>query len=746
MKKWSKTLLSLGLAAMMAVSGSGTVYAAAASGEAGSNPTRTIMGTTYTDFTASVDSITVDVYSYSVDLSWYGTGRSFNVYLNGTLATTKSGSYDCDHNYNYDTYESEDTYTYYRDSYYTYLSNLQIGKNNTIKIVPTDKDNNEVASAAKSVSVKIEMPKVNYIYSSISSQLYGDEKSGYSGYGTYYTYLSWDMDKSGSTKYEVYRSTSTKSSSFKKIAETTSTYYNDESIEMGKTYYYKILPYAGTVKGDFSAVQKVEATISSSYSYIVLNDKNKPVVIAYASTRFSGFNIYRSTKQASGYKKIATITEERYTDTTAKEGSTYYYKTQPYYYNPKTKKTIAGEMSEPLGVKIVLGAGLNLETKQTAKNQVKLSWKKASGATAYDVYVKTGSVGDAYKYLGTTKGTSYTAKKLSTTDYYTFVVQAYKQDSKKIKTYYKSESGGVTMGIHSPNVTVASRTFSSNSAKDQITINNKLTWNKVFGIAGYLIEKYDSSKGDYVQVKKLKASATSYTYKQIVKSGATNATNIRVTAYKGSKTYGSTVSLDACIGNVTSIKIKESGTNGTTISWKAAKGADQYNVYRYTPMGMSVTVGNTAKTTITDKGLTPGVSYRYVIRAYNSKLYLNDDSDYYYEGETYGDKVTYPGQAYFTLKNTAPTLSKVTNASGKKAKLTWKKVSEATSFVIYRSTKKNSGFTKVGTAKKGATSFTDSKLKKGTTYYYKVAWCTTNDAGASAESALSAAKSVKIKK
>ena len=38
------------------------------------------------------------------------------------------------------------------------------------------------------------------------------------------------------------------------------------------------------------------------------------------------YYVYRSTKKSSGYKKVATVEEESYTDTKAKKGTTYYYK------------------------------------------------------------------------------------------------------------------------------------------------------------------------------------------------------------------------------------------------------------------------------------------------------------------------------------------------------------------------------------------------------------------------------------
>ncbi len=70
---------------------------------------------------------------------------------------------------------------------------------------------------------------------------------------------------------------------------------------------------------------------------------------------------------------------------------------------------------------------------------------------------------------------------------------------------------------------------------------------------------------------------------------------------------------------------------------------------------------------------------------------------------------------------TAPSVT-VKSASYNSAKLSWKKVGAAKKYIVYRSTKKSSGYKAVKTITKNSTvSFTDAKLTCGKTYYYKVA-------------------------
>ena len=75
----------------------------------------------------------------------------------------------------------------------------------------------------------------------------------------------------------------------------------------------------------------------------------------------------------------------------------------------------------------------------------------------------------------------------------------------------------------------------------------------------------------------------------------------------------------------------------------------------------------------------------------------------------------------------APVVKIGNSASSGKPMLTWNAVEGATSYRIYRSTSKGSGYSLLGTTT--ATSYTNTGAKAGTTYYYRVKAC--NDAGLS---------------
>lgn len=94
-----------------------------------------------------------------------------------------------------------------------------------------------------------------------------------------------------------------------------------------------------------------------------------------------GYEIYRSTKLSSGYKKIGSTTKTSYTDKSVKAGKTYYYKivtkgSKAIYDSPQSKKY----------AKVTVLAKPKVTVKALKKGKVKVSWKKVTGASGYVIY------------------------------------------------------------------------------------------------------------------------------------------------------------------------------------------------------------------------------------------------------------------------------------------------------------------------------------------------------------------------
>lgn len=150
--------------------------------------------------------------------------------------------------------------------------------------------------------------------------------------------------------------------------------------------------------------------------------------------------------------------------------------------------------------------------------------------------------------------------------------------------------------------------------------------------------------------------------------------------------------------------------NKIKVSWKTVAGADNYTIYRSTSKNGTYkkvkTISDTAATSWTDGSVKTGTTYYYKMKA---KVTTN--------------KATTSGYSKVKSAKCVPAKPTVTlnSSKAKQIKVSWKKVSGASGYEIYRATSKNGKYKKVTTVKKGSTtSYTNKKLTSKKTYYYKV--------------------------
>lgn len=181
----------------------------------------------------------------------------------------------------------------------------------------------------------------------------------------------------------------------------------------------------------------------------------------------------------------------------------------------------------------------------------------------------------------------------------------------------------------------------------------------------------------------------------------------------------------------TTVTVKAADYKTAKITWKSVKNADKYQVYRSTSKSSGYSrIATTAGTSLKNTGLKTGKTYYYKVRAY-AKI---KDSDVY--------------SKYSSVKSVKTSLGKTGSLRLKtgKAKVTvkWGKVSGASGYKIYRSTKKSGGFKCVKTVKSGSTvKYVNKNLKKGQNYYYKVRAYRTVD-GNKVYGAYSSVKKVRV--
>ena len=162
------------------------------------------------------------------------------------------------------------------------------------------------------------------------------------------------------------------------------------------------------------------------------------------------------------------------------------------------------------------------------------------------------------------------------------------------------------------------------------------------------------------------------------------------------------------------------GDGQVTLAWNASAGATSYTVKRATTSGGPYTnVATVTTTSFTDTGLTNGTTYYYVVSASNSA------------GESPNSApVSATPTAGGPTVPAAPTGLTATAGNGQ-VTLAWNASAGATSYTVKRATTSGGPYTNVATVT--TTSFTDTGLTNGTTYYYVVS--ASNSAGESPNSA-----------
>lgn len=233
-------------------------------------------------------------------------------------------------------------------------------------------------------------------------------------------------------------------------------------------------------------------------------------------------------------------------------------------------------------------------------------------------------------------------------------------------------------------------------------------------------------------------SGVNYTvkYSDNVKCGTAKAVIEAVSdrGYVGSKTITFKIRPAKAVA-----KVKNSTYNQQKITWSKIAGATEYKVYKSTDnktYKLLMTVKATKNSTYSchSKNLKTGKTYYYKVRAISKQ----------------SDGTTYYG-SYSAIVKASPTLNKTSinslkNSSTRTAVVKWKKVSGATGYKVYRSTSKKGTYKVVKTIKSEKNvSYSNKKLTKGKTYYYKVRAYRVVD-GKNVYGPYSAVKSVKIKK
>jgi endoglucanase len=139
--------------------------------------------------------------------------------------------------------------------------------------------------------------------------------------------LGWTQSASpGITGNNVYRSTTGSGGPYSVLARLAATNsYSDTAVSAGDTYFYSVTATNGDGESALSAYSGAAPTPSAPSGLTATPGNNQAALIWSASTGAASYNVKRATTSGGPYTTIANPTGTSYTDTTAVNGTTYYY-------------------------------------------------------------------------------------------------------------------------------------------------------------------------------------------------------------------------------------------------------------------------------------------------------------------------------------------------------------------------------------------------------------------------------------
>lgn len=554
---------------------------------------------------------------------------------------------------------------------------------------------------------------VTYTYSVRCGNGYGD--SGYLAQGVSQLYLTaatittianvnntvkvmWGAVP-GTEHYLVYRQESG-SSEWKLLDKCASSklFYEDSSVESGKTYKYAVGVENGKVSTKIGFNSKNHKFLGAP---VVSEAKNIVEGIKLSWGKVNGavsYEVYRKNNANEEWKLIDTINSTIYIDKNIQEGLTYIY----------SLKTVASDMKSSFNTAVTVSrvSAPELIGVESDTDGVNISWKQVKSAGGYNVYRK--ARGENEWVLVTTIGAVASSFKDTTADsgYYTYAVTATLNKSESLMS---NESKEVYLLLAPKNIIV----------KNEID-GIKVSWNASQSAIKYIVMRKDVSTGSVVCIGEPKVN---YIIDKEAKNLSAYTYSVTAVDKDGLKSKSSAYTLDFYRVIPPIVKSAFPETKAVNIVWSPVAGIDSYIVYRGVEGGW-IKIGTVpaGTTNFKDTDVASGIQYKYTVTAVknNCESYLGDDNS---KTATY---VNMPSDLKASLTATG-------------IKLDWVITDELSTFVVYKRVKGQTEWQTLVKTDSNVTTIHDTDVKSGTVYEYAIR-AISNDG--SYESALSNIKEV----
>ncbi|MDD6528070.1 MAG: fibronectin type III domain-containing protein [Oscillospiraceae bacterium] len=465
-----------------------------------------------------------------------------------------------------------------------------------------------------------------------------------------------------------------------------------------------------------SQVKNVKATAGTNYVTLTWSKASN-------TTKYYVFSYNTSTKK---YTCLGNTTKLTYKISNLKANTTYRFAVQAarvvsgkYYYGKvsayvtvKTKGTSSST---------TLGQVTGLKVNSIGTDYVTLSWNAVSGAQKYYVFQYNFNTGK-YVSLGSITDTACKINRLEPYTNYRFAVQAAKTVNGK--TYYGKLSSYVSVTTKSEYDEYEIDRVTGLEVTAIGTDYVSLSWNAAEGAEDYCIYQYDTLLKKYVYLGYVD---TTYCKVNSLNPGTTYVFAVAGRRITDEQIYWGDFSSDVTVttksassstvtkpAKVTNVKATAS-TTSVSLTWSAASGAQKYYVFTYNTSTKKYTcIGNTTSCSYKASNLKSNTTYNFAVQAaktVNGKTYYGTVSNY----------VTVKTKSTVTKPAAVTGLKITTSGKSNYLKITWKAVSGASGYQVYRSTTGKSGsYSRIATVGSGTLSYANSGLSSSTPYYYAV--------------------------
>ncbi len=448
--------------------------------------------------------------------------------------------------------------------------------------------------------------------------------------------VSW-KSVSGIDGYYVYRADITKTNdlNWTKIAtikkQSTQSYF-DKTVKSGRRYAYMVKSYDGKVlsAGEYLTTEYIAAPKLTS----VKNEKDGVRVNWNKVSGAKEYIVYCKTANTS-WTRLGVTKDLSFVDSTAKNGTTYYYTVKGQRKEYAGWSEEVGELYntyygvyDKTGLKIKRLVAPELTKITNESDGVRVYWNKVSGADGYYLYRRVSGTKEWSRIATIKKGTttSYKDTKAASGKTYDYIIKAYSGST---------TSAAAAKVIKIKRLTVPSLTSIKNSNAG-VTVN----WNKVTGADSYIVYRktYDAKAKKWSSWSRIADGVTSTSYMdKTAKSGTTYKYTIKA-SYGSYTSYFNTSGIEIKRLTPPTLKSATSTKAGVKVEWEKVTGASGYKIYRKTGNGgwgePIATVKGNSITSYVDKTAKKGKTYTYRVRAYNGSTL----SGYIPAGKTVKDK------------------------------------------------------------------------------------------------------------